>query len=60
MIVGAFTPQTHALFDREQAFVRLGYIDQQFVRNMITMLAELRAAFAVFMPNAFCSVTGAS
>lgn len=60
IIVGAFTPQTHALFDREQAFVRTGYIDDQFVRNMLTMLAELRAAFAVFMPNAFCSITGAS
>lgn len=60
IIVGAFTPQTHALFDREQAFVRTGYIDDQFIRNMLTILAELRAAFAVFMPNAFCSITGAS
>jgi len=60
IIVGAFTAQTHALFDREQAFIRTGYIDDQFVRNMLTILAELRAAFAVFMPNAFCSITGAS
>lgn len=57
-LVGAFTPQTHALFDREEAFIRMGYIDQQFVRNMLTLLAELRAVFAVFRPYGFCSVTG--
>jgi HK97 family phage major capsid protein len=60
IIVGAFTPQTHALYDREQAMVRLGYINDQFTRNMLTMLAELRAAFAVFMPYGFCAITGAS
>ena len=57
-LVGAFTPQTHTLFDREEAFVRMGYIDQMFVRNMIALLAELRAAMAVFRPYGFCSVTG--
>jgi HK97 family phage major capsid protein len=59
-IVGAFTPETHALFDREQAVVRMGYIDQMFVRNMVALLAELRAAFAVFRPNGFCLITGLS
>jgi HK97 family phage major capsid protein len=57
-LVGAFTAETHALFDREQAIVRMGYIDQMFVRNMLAMLAELRAAMAVFRPNGFCSITG--
>jgi HK97 family phage major capsid protein len=57
-LVGAFTAETHALFDREQAIVRMGYIDQMFVRNMLAMLAELRAAMAVFRPYGFCSVTG--
>ena len=57
-LVGAFTPETHALFDRESAVVRMGYIDQMFVRNMIALLAELRAAMAVFRPYGFCSITG--
>lgn len=46
------------LFDREQSAIRVGTIDDQFVRNMQTILAELRAAFAVFRPTAFARVTG--
>lgn len=46
------------LFDREQAMIKVGTIDAQFVRNMQTILAELRAAFAVFRPTAFARVTG--
>lgn len=46
------------LFDREQAGIRVGTIDDQFVRNMQTILAELRAAFVVFRPTAFARVTG--
>lgn len=47
------------LFDREQAAIRVGTIDDQFVRNMQTILAELRAAFVVWRPTAFARVTGA-
>ena len=47
------------LFDREQAAIKVGTIDDQFVRNMQTILAEMRAAFAVFRATAFCRVTGA-
>jgi HK97 family phage major capsid protein len=46
------------LFDREQGAVRVGTIDDQFVRNMQTILAELRAAFVVFRTAAFCAVSG--
>jgi len=46
------------LFDREEAQIRVGWIDQQFIRNMRTLLAELRAAFAVFRGPAFSKITG--
>jgi HK97 family phage major capsid protein len=47
-----------ALFDREQSAVRVGTIDDQFVRNMQTVLAELRAAFVVYRPAMFTKITG--
>ena len=46
------------LFDREQGAIRTGTINDQFVRNMLTILAELRAVFSLFRPSAACRVTG--
>ena len=46
------------LWDREEGQIRVGWIDQQFIRNMQTILAELRAAFTVFRATAFAKVTG--
>lgn len=46
------------LFDREQAAIRVGTIDQQFIRNMQTVLAELRAAFVCWRPTMFTKITG--
>ena len=46
------------LFDRENAVIRVGTINDYFVRNMQVILAELRAAFVVFRPTAFARVTG--
>jgi len=46
------------LFDREEGNIRVGYIDQQFVRNMQSILAELRAAFVVWRGAAFSKITG--
>jgi HK97 family phage major capsid protein len=46
-------------FEREGAQIRVGLINDQFVRNMQTILAELRGAWVTFRPNAFCRVTGA-
>lgn len=41
------------LYDREQASVQVGTINDQFVRNMITLLAELVVIFSVLRPAAF-------
>jgi len=46
------------LFDREEAVVRVGLVNDQFIRNMQTLLAELRAAFVVWRPTAFAKLTG--
>ena len=57
VVVADFTQMT--LYDREQSAIRTGTINDQLVRNMMTILAELRAAFALFRPTAVCRVTGA-
>lgn len=42
-----------AVFDRMDATITSGWINDQFIRNMFTVLAEERVAFAVFRPSAF-------
>jgi HK97 family phage major capsid protein len=56
-LTGAFDMDC-MLFDREEGNIRVGYIDQQFVRNMQSVLAELRAAFVVWRGAAFSKITG--
>jgi HK97 family phage major capsid protein len=56
-LIGDFQ-QGATLFDREQAAIRVGTINDQFVRNMQTILAELRAAFVVWRPAMFTKITG--
>lgn len=46
------------IFDRERANIRVGTINDQFTRNMYTILAEAALAFIVWRPNSFCQVTG--
>lgn len=46
------------LFDREQGNIRTGVIDDQFVRNMQTILAEMRVGFVIWRPSAFTKITG--
>jgi HK97 family phage major capsid protein len=50
--------QGATLFDREQGNVRAGTVNDQFIRNMQTLLAELRVAFVVWRPAVFAKVTG--
>jgi HK97 family phage major capsid protein len=44
------------LFDREAVTISVGTINDQFTRNMFTILAEAVAGFAVIRPTAFCTV----
>jgi HK97 family phage major capsid protein len=46
-----------AVWDRMQAQIFIDTIDDQFVRNMMTILAEERVALTVFRPAAFAEVT---
>jgi HK97 family phage major capsid protein len=56
-LTGAFDMDC-MLFDREEGNIRVGYIDQQFIRNMQSILAELRAAFVIWRAAAFAKITG--
>jgi HK97 family phage major capsid protein len=47
-----------ALFDRRGVDIQAGFSGTQFVEGKQTLRADLRAAFVVFRPAAFCTVTG--
>lgn len=57
-VVADWSMSTMALYDREQTVIRTGYVDDDFIRNVLRILAEMRAAFALFRPTAVCKVTG--
>ena len=44
------------VWDREEANILIDTINDQFIRNMLTILAELRAALTVIRPSAFAEV----
>jgi HK97 family phage major capsid protein len=50
--------QAMTLFDREEGNVRAGTINDQFIKNMQTLLAELRVAFVVWRPSVIAKITG--
>jgi hypothetical protein len=54
-LVGDFSKAV--LFDRQSLAVTLGTINDQFIRNMVTVLGEVRAGFGVIRPVAFVRAT---
>ena len=46
------------LDDRRGVMVMAGFVGTQFVEGKVTLRADLRAAFTVLRPAAFCQVTG--
>lgn len=57
VLVGAFD-QGANIFDREQSAIRVGTVNDQFIRNIQTILAEQRMTMVVYRPTAFVKVTG--
>jgi HK97 family phage major capsid protein len=55
-LTGAFMMGAQ-LFDRWDARVEVGYVNDDFTKNLVTILAEERLALAVYRPEAF--ITGA-
>lgn len=51
-LVGAFDLGAQ-IFDRMQAMIELGFENDDFTRNMLTILCEERLALAVYRPEAF-------
>jgi len=56
--VGSFQPAWISLFERAGVDVQVGFIGDQFVQGKRTIRADMRFAFVVFRPAAFCTVTG--
>lgn len=46
------------LHERRGIEVRIGFVADQFKQGIQTLRADMRAAFTVFRPGAFCTVTG--
>lgn len=55
-LVGNFE-QAAGLWDRQDAVVELGYVNDDFAKNLVTVRAEARLALTVFRPTALRSGT---
>lgn len=55
VLVGDF--RRAVLFDRQASTIAVGTINDDFVRNIVRVLAEMRAGFGVIRPSAFVKVT---
>jgi HK97 family phage major capsid protein len=55
-LVGDFNQA--ALLLRQGITMKVGYVNDDLIKNRQTIVAELRAGVAVYRPAAFCTVTG--
>lgn len=51
-LTGAFNLGAQ-IFDRQNSFIEVGFENDDFTRNLVTILAEERLALAVYRPEAF-------
>jgi HK97 family phage major capsid protein len=51
-----FARDAAKLWVREAITLEIGFVNDQFIRNQVTLLAELRAAFAIIQPTLITSV----
>lgn len=56
-LVGAFAPHSELVYRRDVE-VQVGYSTDDFIKGRKTLRADLRVAFAIYRPLAFCKVTG--
>lgn len=56
-LVGAFK-RACRLYEREGITIRVGWVNDDFARNIVRIRAEFRAAFVTRRPNAIARVTG--
>ena len=57
-LAGAFDPATIMAFERRGIDVQVGFVNDQFLKGIRTIRADMRVALVVFRPAAFCTVTG--
>ena len=55
--VGSFLPAYIGLHERRGVDVQIGYVGTQFAEGKRTVRADMRAAFSLTRPAAFCEVT---
>lgn len=46
------------LVEKKQMTIKVGYQNDDFIKNQRSIVAEIRVAFVITRPAAFCSVTG--
>ncbi|WPJ67956.1 major capsid protein [Sinorhizobium phage Aussie] len=56
--VGSFQPAWLSLFERKGVDIQIGYVGTQFLAGKRTVRGDMRFAFVVFRPAAFCRTTG--
>lgn len=57
-MTGSFQPAWVSLFERRGVDLQVGYVGTQFGEGKRTVRGDIRAAFVVFRPAAFCEATG--